>query len=358
MIDRLHAARSLLRKQGCSHVLVTDVIDCEYLSGFRASSVFILLSKNQQFLFTDFRYRQAATSFCDHHPEWKFVEITESSFSELSPLVPKGSAIGVQSNSLTVDRYEHLRKACRGSRIVKLSTKITDLFYAKKAPEIRAMSQAARAGDHALHEILPTITLGITEEQVRTRLEAACRSHGSSGPSFETIVLFGDRSALPHGVPSKRRLKRGDWILFDFGCTINGFCSDMTRTFVAGRATTEQKRIYDVVKRAQEKGRASVRPGIAASDVDRVTREQIEHEGFGEKFGHATGHGVGRRIHEGPRVSRKDSTILQEGMVVTVEPGIYLPTFGGVRIEDMVAVTSRGGRVLTHFPRELMELDL
>ncbi len=358
MVDRLDAARKLLRKHNCTHLLVSDPIDCEYLSGFRSSSIFILLGRKSQFLLTDFRYRQTATEFCRTHPGWKFVEVSESSFSTLSSLISRGSRLGIESNTLTVDQFDQLKKHGKNAKLVKLSSGITELFRPKLPSEIRQISRAARIGDTALEQTLPAIRLGMTELELQKKLESKCAELGSEGPSFETIVLFGKRSALPHGVPSKRRLRKGDWILIDFGCTVKGFCSDMTRTMVAGDATEKQREMYSVVQEAQRRGRRAVREKIPASEVDRFTREFIDEQGYAESFGHATGHGVGRRIHEGPRVSRKDSSPLSSGMVITVEPGVYLPELGGVRIEDMVCVTPTGGRVLTHFPRELLEIDL
>jgi Xaa-Pro aminopeptidase len=198
----------------------------------------------------------------------------------------------------------------------------------------------------------------MTEQEAAGELEGLCRQQGSSGPSFETIVLFGPRSALPHGVPSGARLRRGDWVLMDFGCMIDGFCSDMTRTSVAGGASGRQREIYNAVLLAQAKGRDAVRAGVAASDIDKAARDSIAAHGFGDHFGHATGHGVGRRIHEAPRVASNSHVKLGDGAVVTVEPGVYIDGFGGVRIEDMVAATPGGAHLLTRSPRHLVEIDL
>jgi Xaa-Pro aminopeptidase len=188
-------------------------------------------------------------------------------------------------------------------------------------------------------------------------LEDRCRKYGSEKPSFDTIVLFGNRTALPHGRPSDARLKKGEWVLCDFGCTLDGFCSDMTRTFVMGKATQRQKKIYDIVLRAQENGRAAVSAGVKACEVDKACRRVISDAGYGNLFGHATGHGVGLRIHEKPRISKNDNTILRNGTVITIEPGIYSPAFGGVRIEDMVVVRDNGCEVITNAPRDLIEAE-
>jgi Xaa-Pro aminopeptidase len=196
----------------------------------------------------------------------------------------------------------------------------------------------------------------MTERQVRDLLEEQCRKHGSEGPAFDTIVLFGRRSALPHGVPTNARLRDGDFVLFDFGCTIDGLRSDITRTFVKGTASARQRQVYRTVQEAQRLARRGVRARVSCATVDRLAREHIDRAGFAQCFGHATGHGVGYRIHEGPRVSATAASRLPEGCVVTVEPGIYIPSLGGVRIEDMVCVTRTGARILTGFPRRLMEI--
>jgi Xaa-Pro aminopeptidase len=186
-------------------------------------------------------------------------------------------------------------------------------------------------------------------------LEDLCKKYGSEKPSFDTIVLFGPNSALPHGRPSDRKLKKGDWILFDFGCTVRGFCSDMTRTIVFGKAGDRQKQIYSIVLAAQGKAKQKIRPGIQACEIDMYARTVIDKAGYGDTFGHATGHGVGLQIHESPRLFKNNTTTLVPDMVVTVEPGIYISGFGGVRIEDMVVVTKKGYRSLTRTPRTLLE---
>jgi Xaa-Pro aminopeptidase len=196
----------------------------------------------------------------------------------------------------------------------------------------------------------------VSEKEIAQRLVVVCRAGGSEKPSFDTIVLFGARSALPHGKPSHAQLKNGDFVLCDFGCTVNAFASDMTRTIVMGKADTRQKEIYGIVLAAQKAARSHVQEGVMARYVDKCARDFIAGAGFGEYFGHATGHGVGRRIHEKPRISRDNNALLKTNMVITVEPGIYIPGFGGVRIEDMVAVGRGCTAALTRFSKELIEV--
>jgi Xaa-Pro aminopeptidase len=196
----------------------------------------------------------------------------------------------------------------------------------------------------------------MTEREACAFLEERCRQYGSESPSFDTIVLFGRRSAFPHGRPAARKLRAGDFALFDFGCTVKGYCSDMTRTVVMGRASEAQKAIHATVQEAQRRAREMVKTGVPASRVDKEARACITDAGYGEWFKHATGHGIGRRVHECPRIHEKNAVALKRGMVCTIEPGIYRPDIGGVRIEDMVVVTDTGPDVLTRTSRRLMEL--
>jgi Xaa-Pro aminopeptidase len=355
--SRLSGARSYLENGPFTHIIVSDVVDVEYLCGFRSTNAFCIISRKKNILLSDFRYRQAAIAFCRmSRRRWAFSEILENDFSFCRALIPAGSVVGYQSNAMTVDQFGQLGRALRKVRFVKLPAQFTDIFVPKTETELDRMKQAAGIGDKAFSGLLRTVRAGMSEKDVARLLENECRIFGSERPSFDTIVLFGERASLPHGRPSDVGLKRGDWVLCDFGCTIDGFCSDMTRTFVMGKATERQKKIYDVVLRAQESGKAAVSAGVKACDVDMTCRRIISEAGFGKMFGHTTGHGVGFRIHEKPRISKTDNTILRAGTVITIEPGIYHRSFGGVRIEDMVIVRENGCEVITNSPRHLIEV--
>ncbi|MGB7569361.1 MAG: aminopeptidase P family protein [Chitinivibrionales bacterium] len=356
--ERLSRVKNILGLKKCSHILITDTVDVEYVCGFHASNAFVLISPDKNILFSDFRYREAARAFCRSHAQWRFVESRENNFSIFQEFCPVGSALGFQSTGLSVDLFDKLRRSLPKRRFVKLADSIVNALVAKEEFEIDLMLEAARIGDSAFVSTLEILRPRVTEKEVALFLEQQCRNGGSEKPSFDTIVLFGGRSALPHGEPSDERLKKGDWVLIDFGCTVDGFSSDMTRTVVAGKANGRQKEIYGIVLEAQQKARGCVKEGVSACGVDRCAREEIEKAGYAKYFGHATGHGVGRRIHESPRVSRDNKAILQRRTVITIEPGIYIPRFGGVRIEDMVVVQQGGSRLLTNAPRHLMELDI
>jgi Xaa-Pro aminopeptidase len=345
-----------LRNRKLSYIILSDLIDIEYISGFKASNLTLLISSRKNILFTDFRYREAAQKFCRKHTEWLFVEVKGKDFSFLKNFISGTKRVGIQANVLTVEEYDTMRRVLKKAKLVKLGNEITDLSVIKGKREIGYLQRAASIGDRSLQELIGTLTTGVTEQEVADRLSFLCKENGSEKPSFDPIVLFGAHAALPHGVPSGRKLKKGDWVLFDFGCTVKGFSSDMSRTLVLGAASKRQKEIYAIVKKAQENARAAVRPGMRTSAIDWQARTVISDAGYGDAFGHATGHGLGLRVHEGPRVNQVAETVLKKGMVFTIEPGIYLPRFGGVRIEDMVAVTERGCRTLTKTTRELIEL--
>jgi Xaa-Pro aminopeptidase len=355
---RLAKIKKLLAEKRCSHILITDAIDAEYLCGFHSSNVFLLISRTRNLLFTDFRYKEAARAFSIAHPQWRFVQTTENGLAALSSYCPSGSVVGVQSGAISVDRFDALKKQLDGVRFVKLGDFVDALIIPKEAFEISLTKQAAAIGDRAFGLFVKYLKAGMTERQAARMLEDNCRRLGSEQPSFETIVLFGERTALPHGRPSERPLKKGDFILVDFGCTVGGFFSDMTRTVIFGAASLRQRKLYSIVEKAQQMGREAIREGVAASVVDSCARSVIEKAGYGEYFGHATGHGVGRRIHEKPRIAKENATMLPAGAIITVEPGIYIPKFGGVRIEDMVIVQKNGSETLTISPRSLIEVFL
>lgn len=356
--SRLDAVRAQLSRSDSTHLLITDPVDAAYVCGFVASSITLLVSSGLALLFTDFRYRQAATRFVANNRQWRFIEATQSSFMFLREHIPPKSRIGIQAESVTIEQLALLKKACRGSTIKPCSNVIARLSCVKQPAEISAMRRAAAIGDKAFGLLLPGLRIGQTEREVAWQLEAHCHRLGSQRPSFDTIVLFGANSALPHGTPGKRRLCQGDLVLIDFGCTVNGFCSDMTRTFFAGKATEKKRHIYSVVLAAQMAACNSAKPGQTGSQIDAFARDIIKKGGFGHAFGHGTGHGVGRRIHEAPRIAITDKSILSSNTVFTIEPGIYLPGFCGVRIEDLVLMTEKGITRLSRTPRDLVELNL
>jgi Xaa-Pro aminopeptidase len=233
---------------------------------------------------------------------------------------------------------------------------VESLRERKDAGEVAAIERAAHVATEALARTLPQVHAGLSELQVAGILERELRDGGSTGFPFETIVASGPRSALPHARASERTVCPGEFLLFDFGAVVDGYVSDVTRTFVMGRASAEQREFYDVVREANGRASAGVHPGMTCRDADSLARSYIEGRGFGESFGHGLGHGIGLEVHEAPRLSRTAEGMLPAGAVVTIEPGIYRAGWGGVRIEDDVVLEAAAPRILTGFPRELMEL--
>jgi len=354
--SRLESVKNLLKEKALTHLLITDLIDVEYLSGFRSSNALILISLKKNLLFSDFRYQEAAQSFCRKNSLWEFQIIKENLFSSICSFLPQGSVCGFQADNLTVEKFDELTATGKNVKFVKLSSEISELFLQKTSSEIASIRKAARIGDAAFQNLIQRISEGITEAALARELERLCSEMGSEKPSFETIVLFGSRAALPHGRPGNRKLKKGDFILIDFGCTVNGFCSDMTRTLVFGKASPKQRQIYDIVLNAQKKACNAAKVGISSKELDNVARSPISAAGFGDAFGHALGHGVGLRIHEKPRISFHSDFLLKQNMVITIEPGIYITNFGGVRIEDMALIKEKKAALLTSAPKELIEL--
>jgi Xaa-Pro aminopeptidase len=233
---------------------------------------------------------------------------------------------------------------------------LADLGWVKETAEVASIREAVRIADEAYGRILGLVTPRVRECDLAAELEYQMTMLGSEKPAFETIVASGPRSAMPHGIASRRRMKKGDLVTFDFGATIDGYVSDMTRTVVIGRATARQKKIYNIVLRAQKAGIRKIKAGITGGEVDRASREIIRKAGYSKHFGHGVGHGIGHQIHMGPRLAVDSPHILVPNNIVTVEPGIYLSGWGGVRIEDDILVTRKGGTVLNRAEKKLLEL--
>ena len=226
----------------------------------------------------------------------------------------------------------------------------------KDEDEIKLMKKAASIGDKALEQVLKIIKPGVMEIEIAAELEYQMRKLGGEGTSFDTIVASGKRSAIPHGVASKKRVKKGELITIDFGTFYKGYASDMTRTFALGKPSKQLIEIYDVVYNAQKNAREKVKLGMKMKEVDALARNYIAQKGYGDRFTHSLGHGVGLNVHERPHVSQQSKEVLKEGMVITIEPGVYVPGKGGVRIEDMVVFINGKKTILTRFPRELQIL--
>jgi Xaa-Pro aminopeptidase len=358
MTKRFEKAQHLLKKHKANFVLITDSISARYFSGFFSSNVALLYSENEKFLFTDFRYKTIAQDFCKAN-NWTFVLAKQSEFAaKINEKIKKKSKILFQENHLSVAEFDFYKKNLKNvDKFISAGKEIEEIFYEKDEFEINLIKQAAKIADISFAKFQKELKTGMSEFEAAKMLEIICLQNGSEKTAFDTIVLFGENSAFPHGVPSRKRiLKSGDFILCDFGCVADGFCSDMTRTICFGKANPEHKKIYDLVLEAQKIGVESVKVGEIAKNIDKKVRDFIKNAGFGENFGHGTGHSVGLRIHENPAVNSKNETILQAGMVITIEPGIYVENFVGVRIEDMIVVGENACEIITKTDKNFKEI--
>ena len=338
-------------------MLVTDLINVRYLSGFTGSNAALLMFADGDgaVLATDGRYRtQAARQSPDVEVA---IERACGRYLAGRAVAGKAQRIGFESHVVTVDGYDALAAEAGDAELVRAAQTVEALREIKDAGEVALLRLACEAADAALTELVDHGGLrpGRTERDVGRELEALMLDHGADGISFETIVAAGANSAIPHHRPTDAVLAAGDFVKIDFGALVGGYHSDMTRTFVLGKAADWQREIYELVSSAQRAGREALEAGAHLADVDAAARGVIVDAGHGEHFGHGLGHGVGLQIHEAPGIGASAAGTLQAGSVVTVEPGVYLTDRGGVRIEDTLAVVDGGEPdLLTRFPKELM----
>lgn len=356
MKQRLRAVRKAMRREGLSALAVTNRKNVHYLTGFTGSAGACLISAGSAVFITDFRYRsQAAKQVPPDFRRAEHASPVQGIAAELKKT--RAKALAFEEAHVTHGVYRQMRRLIKGVRLKPVAGLVESLRLCKDPGEIRKLKRGARVNAEALREVAASIRPGRAESDVALDLETAMRRRGASGASFDTIVASGPRSALPHGIASSRKLKKGDLITIDFGAVVSGYHADTTRVFSLGQPSSKGEKIYNIVLEAQMTALEAVKPGVRCGDVDKAARDVISEYGYGEAFGHGTGHGVGLDIHEAPRLGPGVKEELRPGMVVTVEPGIYLPRWGGVRIEDMVLVTERGKEVLTRsFTKQLIVL--
>ena len=356
MRARVERIAGLLAEKGIDAMLVMQPENRYYLSGFSGSTGALMITPGTSYLCTDFRYTEQARDECPH---LEVVKVTETLPDKLAELREQAGfdTLAFEADYINYKLYNTFRDKLPGVEMVPLDGALEKLRRVKDQSELAAVARAMAMLDRGFEYITGFIKPGISEKTVSLELEMFMRRQGASGTSFPFIVASGPRSSLPHGEASERVIRQGDMLTLDFGVIMNHYCSDMTRTVAVGTPPPEMKKIYAIVLEAQLAGLKAVRAGVAASAVDKAARDVIDSHGYGEYFGHGTGHGVGLAVHEAPRLSSRDDTVLEEGMVVTVEPGIYLPGRGGVRIEDSVVVEKGGCRLLTRSPKDrLLEL--
>lgn len=354
MMQRVEKLRTEMEKEGLAALLVTSPYNLRYLTGFTGTTGLAVITLNKAFFITDFRYTEQAAKQC---AGFEVVKNTGPIFEEVAHLVEQENLpnLGFEETQITFSEYSYLEEIV-DTALIPVSDMIETLREIKDEEEIATIRKACEISDAAFTHILTFIKPGMTEIQVANELDFHMRSLGASGVSFETIVASGLRSAMPHGVASDKVIESGDFVTLDFGCYYNGYVSDMTRTISVGEPSEKLKEIYQVVLEAQLKVIEAAKAGVTGVELDAVARDHIASKGYGEAFGHSTGHGIGLEIHERPNVSRVSEQAFVPGNVITDEPGIYLPGIGGVRIEDDLLITENGCEVLVHSPKELIIL--
>ena len=344
--DRLNRLVARLEEEELDGILVSGPENRQYMSGFSGSAGYLLIARGQAVLLTDSRYTEQAAV---QSPDYEVVQI-RGGWGWLPEMLNKTGVrrLGFESQHMTVASYNNLLEVLKedecpsGVSMIASPGLAEEQRVTKDSLEMESLQRAINASDSAMEAVCPTIQEGMTEREVAWRMESAMRDSGSDGVSFETIVASGPNGAMAHHRPSDRRIQAGEPIVIDMGARIGGYCSDITRTVLVGEPDETFRKIYDIVLGAQLTAIHTVRPGMTGEECDNLSRDIISEAGYGENFGHSLGHGVGLAVHENPRVSPKSADELQPGMVFTVEPGIYLSGWGGVRIEDIVVLGEEG----------------
>ncbi|MBN1475318.1 aminopeptidase P family protein [Candidatus Sumerlaeota bacterium] len=359
--DHMRLFQRDLRRRGIRAALIVSRVATHWLTGFRGTASFTVVpSRGEPTFLTDFRYIETARASL---AGMRIVEQAQGAGEQIARLLARhtGERLALEG-CLPHDQWLWARRLLPpGARVANATLILSALRAVKSEPEITAIRRAVRVGDAIFQDAIPWLRRrlrrgALTESEVARWLRREFEERWGEGPSFPPIVATGANSALPHATPGNRPIRTGHFLLLDFGLVLSGHCSDMTRTLVIGKPSRRQRQTYEIVLEAQLAALGAVRAGVRARDVDGAAREVIRRAGHGDRFGHGTGHGVGLEIHEAPRIASTSKERLQAGMVITIEPGIYLPGFGGVRIEDMVVVRRGGADILTQSPKELISL--
>ncbi len=361
MEHRIAALRRRFRSLGIANFLVRRLSNIRWLCGYTGSNGLLLVTGHNAYFITDGRYTNQAAKQVTGAVVYTYSNgstVSEAFIRELknNREIKFRGRIGFEASFLTVDFYQQLRRTFPNSSLVETENIIENLMMVKDESEITAIRRAVKITDSALKAVLPLAKPGVTELELAAEITYQHMKNGAEKNSFELIVASGLRSALPHGIASNRKIRKNELVTFDIGCFYDGYPSDMTRTVVVGKANTEQRKIYEIVHEAQSRAIKAAVPGARCSDIDALARNFITEAGYGRYFTHGLGHGLGLEVHSKPVLNKTSRTILKPGMVVTVEPGIYIDGFGGVRIEDDILITEDGNEVLNRSPKKLIEL--
>ncbi|HAJ33897.1 MAG TPA: Xaa-Pro dipeptidase [Candidatus Atribacteria bacterium] len=356
--ERLKIFRDKIKKENkeIEGFLVTNLKNLNYLSGFDGEGFALIGASGKNYLLTDSRYTEQAQK---ESPDFKIItdepKKKNARILTLKKILEKGKIkkIAFESNNLTYADFKKYSDSFDSIVFLPTDNIIEEIRMIKDREEIIKIKKAAQIATESLKDVFEMIEPGLRELDIASELAYTMRKKGAQKEAFETIVVSGERSSLPHGKPSEKKIAEGELITIDMGANYQNYNSDITRTIIIGKENEKQKEIFSIVLEAQKAALEFLKPGVKCSEVDSVARDIIEKKGYGKYFGHGLGHGVGLDIHELPRVSFSDDTVLQPGMVITIEPGIYLPEVGGVRIEDSILITEVGYEILTWFPKIL-----
>lgn len=355
MVNRLSQLKGKLAVHEIDGILVTSGYNRHYISGFTGTAGVALISEKEAKFITDFRYVEQAQS---QAKDFEIVQHTGPIHEEIGKQVKEMgiSRLGFEKDHVTYSAFETY-KAALDATLVPVTGLLEKMRLIKDESELAIIREAVQIADAAFDHIIGFIRPGIKEIDVSNELEFFMRKKGAVSSSFDIIVASGFRSALPHGVASDKVIEKGELVTLDFGAYYKGYCSDITRTVAVGEPSDELKKIYNTVLEAQLRGVQGIKPGLTGKQADALTRDYITEQGYGEYFGHSTGHGLGMEVHEGPGLSHRSDTVLEPDMVVTVEPGIYIAGLGGTRIEDDIVITKTGNEILSKSTKELLILE-
>jgi Xaa-Pro aminopeptidase len=347
----LETLLALMQEQRLDAVAVTDLFDIRYLCGFTGSNGLLLVMEAGSYFITDSRYALQATA----QVSAAATVIAADLDAKCAELISARCAgyVGVETATMSAKRFERFKRLLAGAQPVALDGMATRLRMCKTPSELARLRAASALAEEALLAVLPGIRPGITEAQIARDFHLQAIGLGAQGLSFDTIVAGGPRAALPHATPGSRPFAPGELVVVDFGVILDGYCSDQTVTIPVGEVDAETVTVYNTVLKAQRAALAAIKPGVLLRDIDRAARSVIDEAGYAEYFGHGTGHGVGLEVHEAPAVSFRTNDFAQEAMVITIEPGIYLPGKLGVRLEDTVWIGAEGYEAITTLPKEL-----
>lgn len=356
MESSLKRLQKIVKTENLDCLLVTEITNIRYLTGFSGTSAKLAVFPNKSYFFTDFRYREQSAKQVKGAQVIVGQRDPIADFPKFPPFKKKNVKIGFQAESISYGVLDQIKELLPDALLIPTTGLVNSLSIVKTMDEIKKIKEAVKISDLAFERVLGIIEPGVRENEIAAELEYQMKMLGSEKPGFDTIIASGWRGALPHGVASDKKVKKGELITMDFGAIYQGYHSDITRTVMLGKANSRQKKVYNLVLRAQMTAIKAAKTGITGKALDAKARKVIDRAGYGKYFGHGLGHGLGTVVHDSPSVSTLSDTVMKSNMVVTIEPGIYIPKWGGIRIEDDIVIKKNSCVVLNKAVKELIEL--